>query len=85
LSDNFVRAIKAAEISPGEMKAVELNGREIVVCNGGGHFYAVDRRCGHVNSPLEMGTLDGTILTCAMHCPQFDVATREALSLPMPP
>ena len=66
------------------MKAVELNGRELVICNCDGAFHAVDRRCGHMSAPLEMGTLDGTILTCAMHCAQFDVATGEALSGPVP-
>jgi nitrite reductase/ring-hydroxylating ferredoxin subunit len=67
------------------MKAVELKGRELVICNCGGSFYAIDRRCGHMNAPLEMGTLDGSILTCAMHCAQFDVTTGEALSGPVPP
>ena len=84
MSDNFVKAIKAAEVSKGGMKAVELSGRELVICNCGGRFYAVDRRCGHMNAPLEMGTLDGSILTCAMHCAQFDVTTGEALSGPVP-
>jgi nitrite reductase/ring-hydroxylating ferredoxin subunit len=37
-----------------------------------------------MNAPLELGTLDGTILTCAMHCAQFDVRTGEALSGPVP-
>jgi nitrite reductase/ring-hydroxylating ferredoxin subunit len=85
LSDNFVQAISAAEVSPGGMKAVEVKGRELVICNCGGTFYAIDRRCGHMNAPLEMGTLDGTILTCAMHCAQFDVISGEALSGPVPP
>ena len=85
MSDNFVQAIKAAEISPGGMRAVELNGRELVICNCGGSFYAIDRRCGHMNAPLELGTLDGSILTCAMHCAQFDITTGEALSGPVPP
>jgi nitrite reductase/ring-hydroxylating ferredoxin subunit len=67
------------------MKAVVVNGHEIVICNCGGSFYAIDRRCGHMNAPLERGTLDGTILTCAMHCAQFDVTTGEALSGPVPP
>jgi nitrite reductase/ring-hydroxylating ferredoxin subunit len=66
------------------MKTVELDGRELVICNVGGTFYAIARRCGHMNAPLEMGTLDGTILTCAMHCAQFDVTTGEALSGPVP-
>ena len=37
-----------------------------------------------MNAPLEMGTLDGSILTCAMHCAQFDVTTGEAISGPVP-
>ena len=85
MSDNFVQAIRTAEVAPGGMKAVELNGRELVICNCEGSFYAIDRRCGHMNAPLEMGTLEGTILTCAMHCAQFDVTTGEALSGPVPP
>ena len=84
MSDKFIRAIGADEIAPGGMKAVELEGNEIVVCNCGGKYYAVQRRCGHMNAPLDMGTLDGTYLTCAMHCAQFDVTTGESLSGPVP-
>jgi nitrite reductase/ring-hydroxylating ferredoxin subunit len=84
LSETYVRAIQTAEIAPGGMKSVELNGRELVICNCAGTFYGLDRRCGHMNAPLEMGTLDGTILTCAMHCAQFDVTTGAALSGPVP-
>jgi nitrite reductase/ring-hydroxylating ferredoxin subunit len=85
LSNTFVRAIRAAEVAAGGMKAVELNGRELAICNCDGTFYAIDRRCGHMNAPLEEGTLEGTILTCAMHCAQFDVSTGEALAGPVPP
>lgn len=66
------------------MKAVEIEGHEIVICNADGKFYAIKRRCGHMNAPLDLGTLDGTILTCAMHCAQFDITTGEALSGPVP-
>jgi nitrite reductase/ring-hydroxylating ferredoxin subunit len=37
-----------------------------------------------MNAPLEMGTLVGTVLTCPMHCAQFDIATGEALAGPVP-
>jgi nitrite reductase/ring-hydroxylating ferredoxin subunit len=37
-----------------------------------------------MNGPLEMGALDGTILTCPMHHVQFDVTTGEALNPPVP-
>ncbi len=84
MRDHFVQAIRTAEVAPGGMKAVELGGRELVVCNCGDRFVALDRRCGHMNAPLDMGTLEGSILTCAMHCAQFDVTTGEALSGPVP-
>jgi 3-phenylpropionate/trans-cinnamate dioxygenase ferredoxin subunit len=85
LSDRpFVQAVRTDDILPDGMKTVELDGRELVICNVGGTFYAIARRCGHMNAPLEMGTLEGTILTCAMHCAQFDVVTGEALSGPVP-
>lgn len=84
MSDNFVQAIRAADIAPGGMKPVEIGGRELVICNWDGNFYAIDGRCGHMNAPLDMGTLDGSILTCAMHCSQFDITTGQALSEPVP-
>jgi nitrite reductase/ring-hydroxylating ferredoxin subunit len=85
LSEAFVPAIRADEVAPGGMKAVELDGREIVICNCGGTYHAIQRRCGHMNAPLELGTLDGNSVTCGMHCVQFDVTTGTALSGPVPP
>ena len=84
MGDKFVRAISSDEIAPGGMKTVEIEGHEIVICNCGGTYYAIERRCGHMNAPLEMGTLDGKYVTCAMHCAQFDVTTGQALSGPVP-
>ena len=84
MSDNFTRAIGVDEIAPGGMKAVELGGNEMVVCNSGGRYFAFQRRCGHMNAPLDMGTIDGPYLTCPMHFAQFDVSTGEAISGPVP-
>jgi nitrite reductase/ring-hydroxylating ferredoxin subunit len=79
-----VSAIKAEDLAPGGMKTARVDGHEVVVCNSDGRFYAVERRCGHMNAPLEMGTLDDTVLTCPMHCAQFDITTGEALAGPIP-
>jgi nitrite reductase/ring-hydroxylating ferredoxin subunit len=80
----LVEVAKTDEIAPGGMKFVNAGGKEIVVCNCDGRFYAINRRCGHMNGPLEMGTLDGTIVTCPMHHVQFDVITGQALNRPVP-
>ena len=84
MSDKFIRAINTDEIAPGGLKTVEIEGQEIVICNCGEAYYAIQRRCGHMNAPLEMGTLDGRFVTCGMHCAQFDVTTGQALCGPVP-
>jgi nitrite reductase/ring-hydroxylating ferredoxin subunit len=80
----FVEAAKMDEIAPGGMKAYEVKGKAIVLCNYDGKIYAVSRRCGHTNAPMEMGTLEGYILTCPLHHSQFDITTGEVLSGPVP-
>jgi nitrite reductase/ring-hydroxylating ferredoxin subunit len=46
---------KVDEIPIGEMKYVEVQGKEIVISNVGGKYYAMDDRCGHMNARLSMG------------------------------
>jgi nitrite reductase/ring-hydroxylating ferredoxin subunit len=73
---------KLSDIACGGMKAVKIEGREIVVCNYEDKFYALDNRCSHMNGSLETGTLEGYILTCPLHYAQFDITTGEILSGP---
>jgi len=74
---------KINELPPGGMKVIEVSGKEIVLCNYEGKIFAIDRRCGHMNAPLEKGTLEGYIVTCPMHNAQFDSTTGEVLSNPI--
>jgi nitrite reductase/ring-hydroxylating ferredoxin subunit len=75
---------KTDELVPGGLKYANINGVELTLGNVSGAFYAVSRRCGHMNAPLEDGSLDGVILTCPLHDAQFDITTGKALSYPMP-
>jgi len=79
-----VKAANIHDIAPGGMLGVKLNGLALTVCNYDGKFYAVSRKCGHAGVYLERGTLTGYILTCPLHCAQFDITTGEALSGPVP-
>ena len=80
----LIKAAAQTDIAPGGMKAVTMGGREIVLCNCGGTFYAVERACRHANARLERGALTGWILTCPLHYAQFDVRSGAALSGPVP-
>jgi nitrite reductase/ring-hydroxylating ferredoxin subunit len=80
----MIEVAKKGDILPGGMKLVKANGKEAVLCNVDGDYYVVDRRCGHMNAPLNMGTLDGYILTCPLHHMQFDVRTGAIVAVPVP-
>jgi len=80
----LTKAADAAAILPGGMIAVTLGGREIVLCNCEGSFFAVERACGHAHARLERGALTGWVLTCPLHYAQFDIRSGEALSGPAP-
>jgi nitrite reductase/ring-hydroxylating ferredoxin subunit len=47
---DYVEAAKVSEISQGHMKHIEINGKEIVIANLDGKFYAFADRCGHMNA-----------------------------------
>lgn len=81
----FVSVARAGEILPGGMKAVDRAGKKIVICNLDNTFYALERQCSHQGASLDMGTLDGYILTCPLHYAQFDIRTGEVLNGAVPP
>jgi 3-phenylpropionate/trans-cinnamate dioxygenase ferredoxin subunit len=84
VSAPFVKAIDASTLAEGGMKAVTIDGHELVVGKANGAFHAIQRACGHMNAPLERGTLVGTIVTCPMHCARFDLLTGAVLCGPVP-
>lgn len=53
------------------------DGREILVLNGGGSFYACQAACPHLDTPLEEGTFDGETLTCYQHLWQWDIESGD--------
>jgi nitrite reductase/ring-hydroxylating ferredoxin subunit len=80
----FVKMAKEEDLVNGGLMLIGGNGKEAVLCNYEGKFFAIERRCGHMNAPLEMGTLTGYIMTCPMHSAQFSIITGEALVGPIP-
>ena len=75
---------KVDEIPIGKMKHVEVNGKEIVISNIGGKFYAMDDRCGHMNARLSMGNISNdSIVTCPFHGARFDATTGKKVKEPI--
>ena len=76
---NYVFAARRADVPPGTLKAVYLDGLELLLANREGNYYALDRRCTHMGENLCNGSLEGSIVTCPRHGARFDVTTGAAV------
>lgn len=72
----------AADVPPGTMMHVELDGRKIALYNHDGDFYATDDICTHRRARLTDGFLEGRIVQCPLHFGRFDIVTGEAQNPP---
>lgn len=78
----YVKLGETQQIPENTMQVFNIEGQEILVVNVEGKFYALSNRCPHLNYPLNMGSLNGKIITCGFHYAKFDVTTGEVLSPP---
>jgi 3-phenylpropionate/trans-cinnamate dioxygenase ferredoxin subunit len=75
----YVTAALTADVAPGAMRAVEVEGQELLLANVGGSFYALSRACTHMGANLCEGQLDGKVVTCPRHGARFDVTSGQAV------
>ena len=73
---------KTSDISPGKMIKVSIDGRDILVANINGDYYATDDSCTHSGSSLSEGKLDGCTITCGWHAAEFDCKTGKLVKFP---
>ena len=78
----FVKVADVGEISPGEMKVVEVGGEQILLVNVEGNIHACDDICSHAYASLSEGDLNGDEVECPLHGSAFNVVTGEALTPP---
>jgi 3-phenylpropionate/trans-cinnamate dioxygenase ferredoxin subunit len=71
-----------SDIPVGQVKAVEFDGEQVVICNVAGSLYAVSDICSHDYALLSEGELTGNEISCPRHGARFDVKTGKALCLP---
>lgn len=85
---------RADEISVGDRKTVTVKGREIVIFNVKGEFYAMLNKCPHLGASLAHGvcvglvrsseagqysyTREGEFVRCPWHGWEFDIKTGQS-------
>ena len=78
----YLEVAKTSEITEGTMKAYIVQGKNILVVNYDGNYYAIGGKCTHMGGELSKGKLEGKIVTCQRHGSKFDITTGESISGP---
>ena len=78
----FVKVASVADLKPSEMKAVNANGKPILLANLEGSFYAIGNICMHMACTLTNGKLKGEIVECPCHGSQYNVKTGAVVRGP---
>ncbi len=73
---------KTADIPPGKMIKVLIDGKDILVANIDNNYCVTDDSCTHSGSSLSEGKLDGCVITCGWHAAQFDCKTGKLVKFP---
>lgn len=79
----YLEIAPASELPNGERLFFEVEGREIVIFNIAGQFFAIADICTHDDGPLGDGDLEGYNIVCPRHGGEFDVRTGKAVQLPV--
>jgi len=73
---------KTSDIPIGKMQKVTADGKEIVVMNIDGSYFAMDDTCTHAGASLAEGKLEGAIVTCDWHGSKWDGKTGKLHAFP---
>jgi 3-phenylpropionate/trans-cinnamate dioxygenase ferredoxin subunit len=76
-------SVDVSGLAPGEIRALEIAGRSVLVCNAQGDYYALENRCPHAAMPLAGGRLRGTVLECPLHGGKLDVRDGRPCAQPI--
>ena len=74
-----ILAGKTSDIPPGKMLKVSSNGKDILVANVDGNYFAMDNICTHKGASLSEGTLEKSTVTCPWHGSTWDCKTGKLM------
>jgi 3-phenylpropionate/trans-cinnamate dioxygenase ferredoxin component len=76
----YVRVADKADLPANTMIMVVVGGKEVLLANVDGSYYAIANKCSHLGGSLAKGSLEGSIVTCPRHGARFDVKTGQAVT-----
>jgi len=82
MESGYVRVAEKSEVPVGKTKAIKVQGKEVMIANVNGNYYAIGSFCTHAGGDLSQGVLEGNVVTCPKHHAKFDVTTGKVVSPP---
>ena len=73
---------KTTQISTGQMKKISVDGKDIVIANIGGDYFAINDTCTHAGASLSEGKIEDSTITCDWHGAQFDCKNGKLIKFP---
>ena len=73
---------KTSEITSGSLIKISNDGKDILIANIDGSYFALDDTCPHAGASLSEGKLDGCNVICGWHGAQFDCNTGKLVKFP---
>lgn len=73
---------KKSDLPEGKMTHITAGGKEILVANVEGVYYAIGNICTHAGAELHEGELEGKELKCPWHGSKWDVTNGNLIWFP---
>ena len=80
--EEFIKVAETTEVPPSKIKKVTVDGKEILIVDVEGKYYAIGNKCTHRGGDLSKGSLSGKVVKCPRHGAKFDVTTGEVATGP---
>lgn len=78
----FTKAASTKDLQPARMIGVEVNGKEILLTNLDGRYFAIGNRCTHLSCLLSDGNFKEGNVTCPCHTSIFNAKTGDVIRGP---
>jgi nitrite reductase/ring-hydroxylating ferredoxin subunit len=78
----YRRVASVADAAEDRMIAVDVAGRDILICHARDGWFALDNVCTHAFARLHEGRLRGSRLICPLHGASFDCRNGAVLGPP---
>jgi nitrite reductase/ring-hydroxylating ferredoxin subunit len=79
----WYRAADVKDVPQGTMKGVEVGGTKVLLVHGSNGVRGFEDRCGHMSTPLSLGTFKSGVIKCPLHSAVFDAETGSVRGQPV--